>query len=160
MQKSCFKKIGFLGICAILLSLSVGFTAGEVAENESTAVPIPISFKHDKKLMKSTVLIETVNFELSESNAAITYPVPETDSDLFFVFHDVSSSINVTLVVENDNEYCVGFHGKSNTIYVQINPDLKYEFELSLGVIVSDDMKKTEVVDNCSGLLEIYRVVD
>ena len=62
--------------------------------------------------------------------------------------------------MENDSEYCVGFRGKSNTIYVQINPDLKYEFELSLGVIVSDDMKQTEVVDNCSGLLEIYRVVD
>ena len=160
MQKSCFKKIAFLGICTILLSVSVGFTAGEAAENESTAVPVPISFKHDKKLMKNMVLIETIDFELSESNAAITYPVPETDSDLFFVFHDVSSSINMSLIVENDSEYCVGFRGKSNTIYVQINPDLKYEFELSLGVIVSDDMKQTEVVDNCSGLLEIYRVVD
>ena len=57
MQKSCFKKIAFLGICTILLSVSVGFTAGEAAKNESTAVPVPISFKHDKKLMKNMVLI-------------------------------------------------------------------------------------------------------
>ena len=154
------KKIKTLGICAILLGLIVGFNTAKAAENESTELPIPISFKCVKHLMKNAVLIETINFELSESNAAITRAIPETDSDLIFVFHDVSSSINVSLIEENDNKYCVGFHGKSNTIYVQINPDLKYEFELSLGVIVSDDMKQTETVDYCSGLLEIYQVAD
>ncbi len=154
------RRIKILGLCAILLCLSVGFTPADAVENESTELPAPLSFKRvtGPQLIKNAVLIDTVDFELSESNPAITYPISETDSDLIFVFHDVSSSVNMSLIVGDGSRHCVGFHGTSNTIYARISPDLEYEFELSLGVISSHDMKRTETVDYCSGLLEIYQV--
>lgn len=159
-MRKILRGITHLGFCAILLAMLVGFTSVEAPENESTelATPIPISFKNVSHLMKNAVLVETINFELSESNPTITPVIPETNSDLIFVFRDVSSSINMSLTTGTDAEYCVGFHMKSDEIYVKKIPDLEYEFELSLGVVVSDDMKQTEIVDYCSGLLEIYQV--
>ena len=149
-----------LCILAVVMVLAMSFriTAANAAGNESTELPSPISFKCDAQLVKNAVLIDTINFELSESNPAITYTISETDSDLIFIFSDVSSSVNISLIVGDGSEHCVGFRGKSNEIYVQINPNLEYEFELSLGVICSDDMKHTEIVDYCSGNLEIYQL--
>ncbi len=149
------RRIKILGICVFLFSLSVGFTTIKAAENESTELLSPISFKSvtGPQLMKNAVLIDTVYFELSGSDATMTFPIFNTDSDLIFVFHDVSTAINMSLIIGNDSKYCVGVHGKSNTIYVQISPDLEYEFELSPGV-------QTEFFDCCSGLLEIYQVAN
>lgn len=152
------KRIKTFGICAILLCLTICFATVNAAEDTDTELPSPISFKCDAQLVKNAVLIDTVNFALSESNPAITYTISETDSDLIFVFNDVSTSINVTLIEGDGSKYCVGFHGKSNQIYAQIIPGLEYTFELSLGVISSADMKQTEIVDCCSGLLKIYQL--
>ena len=147
----------------IFFALSVGFTTVKAAEDESPVLMSPLSFKgeHNPKLMKNAVLIDTIDFELSESNAAITYPIPETDSDLICVFHDVSPAVTMSLITVNDSKdcvACVGFRGKSQTIYAQINPDMEYEIELSRGFVSSDDMKQTEMVDYCSGILEVYQI--
>lgn len=152
------RKTKILGICIICFCLKIAFTAVEVTGNEGAELPTPISFKCDTRLIEKAVLIDTIDFELSESNDAITYPISETDSDLIFMFHDVSTAINVSLIIEKDSKYCVGFSGESATIYAQINPNLEHEFELSLGSIGSDDMKQTEIVNYCSGVLEIYQV--
>lgn len=152
------RKIKIWGICIVCFCLIVAFTAVEVTGNERTELPSPISFKCDTRLIENAVLIDTINFELSESNDAITYPISETDSDLIFMFHDVSTAINVSLIIEKDSKYCVGSSEERTTIYAQINPNLEHEFELSLGSVISDDMKQTEVVDYCRGVLEIYQV--
>lgn len=154
------RRIKTLCLCAILLGLSVGLTTVDAAEDEGPVLMSPLSFERDRdpKLMKNALLIDTIDFELSESNAAITYTIPETDSDLIFVFHDVSPAVTMSLISGNCIAAKVGFRGESSTIYAWINPDLEYEFELSLGFISSDDMKQTEMVDYCSGLLDIYQV--
>lgn len=151
------RKIKIWGICIICFCLSTAFTTSEAAGNESEALTLPLSFGCDKRLIENGVLIDTIDFELSESNAAITYPISKTDSDLIFVFHDVSTAVNVTLITEKESKDCVGFRGKSDTIYAKINPDLEYELELSLGVVISDDMKQMKTVDSCSGVLEVYQ---
>lgn len=153
-----FRKIIILGVCIIFFCSSAAFATVEVAGNESAALPVPISFGCDERLIENAVLIDTVNFELSESNAAITYPISKTDSDLIFIFQDVNTAVNVSLIVEKDDKYCVGFRNKSETIYVQINPDLEQELELSLGTVVSHDLKQMKTVDYCSGVLEVYQV--
>lgn len=147
-------------ILIVVMVFTMGTTAfaGESSNNESAELPVPISFKCDTRLIENAVLVDTINFELSESNAAITYPISDTNSDLIFIFQDVSTAINMSLIIEKDNKYCVGFCGKSATIYTQINPNLEHEFELSLGFVVSDNMKQTKKVDCCSGSLEIYQV--
>ena len=134
------------------------FYCGGSDRKRRRRVADPDFFKCDTRLIENAVLIDTIDFELSESNDAITYPISETDSDLIFMFHDVSTAINVSLIIEKDSKYCVGFSGESATIYAQINPNLEHEFELSLGSIGSDDMKQTEIVNYCSGVLEIYQV--
>jgi len=152
------KRIKIFGIIYILFGLSVIFAEAKAVGNEGTELPVPISFKCDVQLMKNAVLIDAIDFELSELNPATSYTISETDSDLVFIFDDVSTSVNMSLIIGNSSKYCVGFRGKSNAIYVQISPDLKYQFELSLGIIGSDDMKQTEIVNRCSGHLEIYQV--
>jgi len=62
------KRRKILGFCAILLCLSVGFTATKAEANEGTELPAPISFKCDTQLVKNSVPIDTIEFELSESN--------------------------------------------------------------------------------------------
>lgn len=154
------KVLKLAGIFVVLLGLSVSAITAEATENKSTELPSPVSFKCDAQLMKNAALIDTIDFELSKTNPAKTYTIPETDSDLIFVFDDVNSSVNMSLTTEDDGEYHVGFRGKDNVIYVQKSSDMEDQFELSLGVISSDDMKQTEIVDDCSGHLEIYQVVN
>lgn len=145
-------------ILVVVMVLAMGTTVEVTGTERAEELPTPISFKCDTRLIENAVLIDTINFELSESNDAITYPISETDSDLIFMFHDVSTAINVSLIIDKDSKYCVGFSGESTTIYVQINPNSEHEFELSLGSVISDDMKQTKIVDNCRGVLEIYQV--
>lgn len=152
------KKTRFIGFLFILFGLCIGVASVHAAGNESTELPSPISFWCDTQLMKNAVQMDAIDFELSESNPAVAYKIAETDSNLIFKFDDVSTAVNMSLLVGDGSEYCVGFHKKSNEIYVQINPDLEYEFELSLGVVGSYDMKQAKIVDACSGRLEIYQV--
>ena len=150
-------------IFVVVLGLSVGAVAAKATENESTELPSPVSFKCDTQLLKSAELMETIDFELSEKNPVVAYSIPETDSDLIFVFDNVSTSVNMSIIGENDIEYHVGFRGKDNVISVRNSLDMECQFdqfELSLGVIASDNMQQIEAVDNCRGHLEIYRVVN
>lgn len=142
-------------IFVVVLGLSVGAVAAKTTENESTELPSPVSFKCDTQLLKSAELMDTIDFELSEKNPVVAYSIPETNSDLFFVFDNVTTSVNMSI-----SEYRVGFHGKENVISVRNSPDMGCQFELSLGVIASDNMQQIEAVDNCRGHLEIYRVVN
>ncbi|ACL20899.1 peptidase M56 BlaR1 [Desulfitobacterium hafniense DCB-2] len=161
------KRVGVIIACAILLlTLSTGVAfavssdAVEMAlENESQELPTPISFVNDSPIRKDVVLLESISFELSDTNPTQTYLIAEAYEDLIFSFKGVSAPINFTLVTQNEDSHCAGFSGDTCRVYIKSESNSENVFEWSRGFIDSDSTyKPTEIVDYSSGTLEIYQV--
>lgn len=140
---------------AFLANISVA----KASENESEELPTPISFVNGSKIAKDSVLIESIPFELSETNSTQTYLISKGYEDLVFSFKDVSAPIKFSLETKNGDSHCAGFSRATNTVYVKTDPNSQYEFNWALGFLDADGTyKEKNLVDNSKGVLEIYKV--
>lgn len=158
MVKIRKRYFGLIAFVAFLISVSC-YTVVMALESGSKELPTPISFISGSPIEKDMVLLESIYFELSDTNPSQTYLIAEAYEDLIFLFKDASASINFSFKTQNGDNHCAGFGGGTRTIHIKNNSNS--EFEWSRGFIDSDSTyKQTEIVDYSSGFLEIYQVID
>jgi hypothetical protein len=144
----------------------ITFTDVRASETEDTALTIPLSSIWGDPIPKDSVLLESISFELSDTNPAQKYLITDACGELIFSFTSVSAPINVSFKTPNGDSHRAGFSGLSSKYLTKIDSNSEYEFEWSRGFIDFDSSGvgiayvQTELVDFSSGVLEIYQVKD